>query len=155
MASKLVFDSIYNLLFNVDPSMSCRGQRRPFDSQFEDLQQHYLQMRQQQIGGNKRRRLDSIPTGRSDDRVPSGPMEIDGPQAEAGGTSDARGLLSVWASRVLAPAADSGHTVVGPAEPGGLREFSRMLSMSRRSNFEVSHQKLHKPSVHALMHLKS
>jgi hypothetical protein len=34
----------------------CRSNKRPFESQYEDLQQHYLRMRQKQMGESKRRR---------------------------------------------------------------------------------------------------
>jgi hypothetical protein len=115
----------------------CRPNKRPFESQYEDLQQHYLRMRQKQMGESKRRRqgeagtplLDPDPAGaRKSPRLDArGPGKA--PQ-QADGMRDPGSAAPV--------SSDDGEGGRG-MEMGDLQEFSRMLSMTtRRSKLEVS-----------------
>ena len=93
-------------------------------------------MRQRQMGGVKRRRLGDPPAADADaaSQAPAGSMLT--VQAEVGSASDARGpVVEGWEARAVLSQPRQGPP--GPAEPGGLQEFSRMLTMSRRSKLEV------------------
>jgi len=93
--------------------LMCRSNKRPFESQYEDLQRHYLRMRQKQMGESKRRRVDA--------GTPRRESEV-----TADGVGDAGAATGV--------SSDDGEGI----EPGDLQEFSRMLSMTtKRSKLEV------------------
>ena len=137
----------------------CRRHRQHFESQFEDLQQHYLRMRQRQMGGVKRRRLDESSDADANadadadeaSQAPAGSMPA--VQAEVGSASDTRGPPGQgWEASTVAAQPRQGAP--SPTEPGGLQEFSRMLTMSRRSKLEVicPHQNsaLHNMTQHSV-----
>lgn len=116
--------------------MLCRRHKQHFESQFEDLQQHYLRMRQRQMGGIKRRKLNETSAEDIDEASQAPAGSTPAVQAEAGSASDTRGPSEEdWEARAVASQPRQGAR--GPAEPGGLQEFSRMLTMSRRSKLEV------------------
>lgn len=88
------------------------------------------------MGGVKRRKLDEPPSGNADEASQAPVSSTPTLQAEAGSASDTRGSAREgWEGRTEAAPARQGAS--GPAEPSGLQEFSRMLSMSRRSKLEV------------------
>ncbi len=93
-------------------------------------------MRQRQIGGVKRRKLDEPSADDGEEALPAESGHITALQAETGSASDTRGLSSEGLnSQLVEPQTRQGAP--GPAEPGGLQEFSRMLTMSRGLKLEV------------------
>jgi len=105
-----------------------RPNKRPFESQYEDLQQHYLRMRQKQMGESKRRRGEA-------GMDPDTPGARKTPRLGAQGPGQAAKLGEPGSAAPISSDEGEGG---GGMEAGDLQEFSRMLLMTtRRSKLEV------------------
>lgn len=110
----------------------CRVRKRRFESQFEDLQQHYLRMRQKQLVSAERSRS-------------ADPSKFPGVHENRAALDCAPSahLANVEANAPAAVASNAaradGSGAVGPVEMDDLQEFSRMLAMfTHTSKLRVS-----------------
>ena len=117
------------VLLHLTPSLPCRARKRRFESQFEDLQHHYLRMRHKQLVDSKRPKLEGAATRRLE--AASGGSELvgDGVKADLDGSGAAEQGGNGPDANGSGLRSEGTEAAVGPIDTGDLQEFSRMLSM--------------------------
>ena len=122
-------DAAVPVLPHLTSSLPCRARKRRFESQFEDLQHHYLRMRHKQLVDSKRPKLEEAAPGQLDAATAGSQLVGDGVTAGLDGSGAAEQGDNGPEANGSGLRSQETEAAVGPIDTGDLQEFSRMLSM--------------------------